>query len=410
VSTTGNGRREASDDEATIDEALRLMKPTPHVTEEVKAALATGLPGVSGSVTEIAQMSPLRLASRLMSLKGVAEDDDLMDVARELIASFKAMLGLDSAPSQPTGPLNVTVALEKRLGELTPRELLTRLAGDPGQFDDIAAALRATRLARQAGQDLWVIPGDGGGIDVARTVEYLEYLSRPGSIPQRLWPPRGGTRPATLEAIFGRETRLVLNPFTSQAFSGFDEWGNDWNALPETVHLAMLWAAAAGHRNLPPVPDARRLTDDLFAERRPAYLREIIEDFEEARRRDPQLAGMTRYFTEETAAGLSAGQARPRRTEDDYRKLLLGAAQGHKDVMSGGIRLGPVVIRSFEAMSGGAVLDGTIVLGNSSDMSGGLRGTAYVPHGVSISAMSGRDDLTVYVRSYAGLTSQAGLA
>ncbi len=405
---TDNDQR-GTGDEATIDEALRLMKPTAHVTEPVKAALATELPGISGSVTEIAGMSPLRLATRLIGLEGVAEDD-LMDVARELIASFKKMLGLDSAPAQPQGPLNVTVALQKRLDELTPRELLTRLAGDPSQFDDIAAALRATRLVRQAGQDLWVIPGDGGGVDVAATAEYLEYLSRPGSIPQRLWPPRGGARPAALEAVFGRETRLMLNPFTGQAFSGYDEWGNDWNALPEAVHLAMLWAVATSHRNLPPVPDARRLTDDLFAEKRPAYLREIIEDFEEARRHDPQLASMSRYFTEETAAGMTTAQARPRRTEEDYRNLLLNAAQGHKSTMSGGIRLGPVVIRSFDAMSGGAVLDDTIVLGSSSVMSGGLSGTAYVPRGVSISAMSGGDNLTVYVRSYEDLARQAGLA
>lgn len=74
-------RREAGD-EATIDEALRLMKPTVHVTEEVKAALATELPGISGSVAEIARMSPLRLASRLIGTEGV-EEDDLMDVARE---------------------------------------------------------------------------------------------------------------------------------------------------------------------------------------------------------------------------------------------------------------------------------------------------------------------------------------
>jgi hypothetical protein len=128
--------RHGPGDEATIDEALRLMEPTAHVTEPVKAALATELPGISGSVTEIAGMSPL--ASRLIGmeavtgLEGVAEDD-LMDIARDLIAGFKAMLGLDTAPAQPQGPLNVTVAIEKRLDELTPRELLTRLAGDPSR-------------------------------------------------------------------------------------------------------------------------------------------------------------------------------------------------------------------------------------------------------------------------------------
>jgi hypothetical protein len=395
-------------DEATIDEALRLMKPTPHVTPEVKAALATELPGIADSVTEIARMSPLRLASKLIGTEGVAEDD-LMDVARELIAAFRAMLGLDSAPPQPQGPLNMTVQVEKRLGELTARELLGHLVADPGQFDDVAEALRATRLVRHAGQSPWAIPGLGGGLDVTATAEYLEYLSRPGSIPQRLWPPRGGTRPETLESAFGREARLMVNPFTGQTFAGFDEWGNDWNELPETDHLAMRWAVATGHRNLPPVPDARRLTDDLFAKKRPAYLREITEDFTEARRHDPQLAAMSRYFTGETATGLAAAQARPRRSEEDYLKLLLGAAQGDRTSMSGDIRLGATVVESFKTMSGDVVLNGTVVLRGGSTMSGDLKGTCYVPRGVTISTISGDDRLDVYVRSYADLARQAGL-
>jgi hypothetical protein len=397
------------DDEATIDEALRLMKPTPHVTPDVKAALATQLPGIADSVTEIANMTPLRLARRLMGMQGV-EEYDLMDVARELIAAFKGLLGLPSAPSQPQAPLNVTVQVEKRLNELTARELLARLAADPGQFDDIAAALRATRQVQRAGTSPWAVPGASGNLDVARTAEYLDYLSRPGSIPQRTWPPRGGTRPETLESVFGREARMMLNPFTGQMFSGLDEWGNDWNDLPEADHLAMLWAVAAGHRNLPSVPDARRLTDDLFARKRPAYLQEIAEDFEEARRHDPQLAAMTRYFTQDAAAGPAAAQTRPRHTEDEYRTVLLGAARARQDLMSGSVRLGPVVVKSFSTMSGSVHLDGTIVLGSSETMSGSLHGTAYVPRGVTISTMSGSDRLAVYEKSYADLARQAGLA
>jgi hypothetical protein len=404
----GKDQREPTD-EATIDEALRLMKPTIHVTLEVKAALATELPGIADSVAEVARMRPLRLASRLIGLQDVQEDD-LMDVAADLIASFRKMLGEDAAPPQPPGPLNVTVAVEKRLDELTARELLARLAADPGEFDDIAEALRATRQVRAAGQSPWAVPGLGGGLDVAATAEYLEYLSKPGSIPQRLWPPRGGARPETLESVFGREARLMVNPFTGQAFSGFDEWGNDWNELPEADHLAMLWAVATGHRNLPPVPDARRLTDDLFARKRPAYLREIAEDFAEARRHDPQLAAMSRYFTGEAAAGLATAQAQSRRTEEDYRQLLFGAAQAHRSAVNGSIRLGPVVIESFSASNGSVHLDGTVVLGSSGAANGSLHGTAYVPRGVRITAANGSDRLTVYARSYADLARQAGLA
>lgn len=399
--------RHENADEATIDEALRLMKPTVILTEEVKAALAGQLPAISDSVADIARMSPLRLASRLIGMQN-AEEDDLLDIARELIAAFRAMLGPD--PSRPQEPVHVTVTAEKRLSDLTARELLELLASDPGQLDDIAPVLRQTRQVRAAGESPWAVPDTDGNLDVAATMDYLGYLSRPGSIPQRLWPPRGGTRPGTLESVLGRETRLMLNPFTGQAFSGLDEYGNDWGTLPEAVHLAMLWAVATGHRNLPPVPDARRLTDDLFARRQPAYVREITEDFEAARRRDPQLASMTRYFTGEAAAGLTGAQARPRRTEQDWRRMLLDAAQSHRSSMSGDIRLGGTVIQSFRTMSGDVVLDGTIVLDGGSTMSGDLRGTAYVPRGARISTMSGDDRLDVYERSWEDLARQAGLS
>jgi hypothetical protein len=61
-------------------------------------------------------------------------------------------------------------------------------------------------------------------------------------------------------------------------------------------------------------------------------------------------------------------------------------------------------------MSGDVVLDGTIVLGGGSTMSGDLRGTVYVPRGVSISTMSGGDHLAVHEKSWEDLARRAGLA
>jgi hypothetical protein len=241
-------------------------------------------------------------------------------------------------------------------------------------------------------------------------VKYLEHLSRPGGVAQRLWPPKDGERPETLEAVFSREARLMLNPFTGKAFSGLDEWGNDWTELAEADHLAMLWAVATGHRNLPPVIDARRLTDDLFEKKRPAYLREIIEDFGEARRRDPQLASVSRYFTQGTAAGLAAAQPPPRRTEEDYLNLLLGAAQASRNSAAGDVRLGETVIRSFRTAAGEVALRGTIVLSSSGTVAGNLSGTAYVPRGVTISTVAGSNRLDVYEKSYEDLARRAGLA
>jgi hypothetical protein len=206
--------------EATVDEALRLMKPTVHVTEPVKAALATELPGISDSVTEIAHMSPLRLASRLIGTRFV-DEDDLFDIAKDLIAGFQAMLGPQPEP------------------EAEPK-------------------------------------------------------------PQ-----------------------------------------------PEKPKAA-------------PAPEPR---------------------------------------TRQKSA----------RTEEEYRRLLLGSAQGRKSTMSGDIRLGATVIESFETMSGDVTLDGTIVLSGGSTMSGDLRGSAYMPRGARISTISGDDRLDVRVESYEELARLAGL-
>jgi hypothetical protein len=287
--------------------------------------------------------------------------------------------------------------------------LLTALAADPGQFDDIAAAIAGTRQVQQAGQHPWALATPAGTLDIDATAEYLAYLSRPGSIPQRMWL---GRRPATLGDIFGRDTLIMVNPFTGEMFSGLDAWGNDWRKLPDSAHLAMMWAVATAprHRNLPSGElNARQLTDDLFAKRQPAYIREIIEDFAEAQRRDPQLAAMSRYLTVADASGPGpASLPRPQRGVD-YRNMLLEAAQAPKNQFNGSVQLGPVVIRSFSATNGSAHLDGTIVLADSGATNGSLRGTAYVPPGVTITATNGSDRLSVYVESYERLARRAGL-
>ena len=191
------------EDEVSIDQALRLMKTTQIITETVKAGLAVELPGMSTpppTVGDLAAMRPLTLASRLIGLPDVPEES-LLDIARELIVSFRKMLDLDLAAP---GPIQVTVVQDKKLSEMNVRELLTALAADPGQFDDIAAAIAGTRQVQQAGQHPWALATPAGTLDVDATAEYLAYLSRPGSLPQRVWPPNAsGRRPTTLADIFG---------------------------------------------------------------------------------------------------------------------------------------------------------------------------------------------------------------
>jgi hypothetical protein len=68
------------------------------------------------------------------------------------------------------------------------------------------------------------------------------------------------------------------------------------------------------------------------------------------------------------------------------------------------------VIDWFSTMSGSVHLEETIVLGDSSTMSGSITGTAYVPRGVRFSTMSGSKHVTVHAKSYEDLARLAGLA
>lgn len=197
----------------SVDEALRLMKPTPRVTEEVKAALATELPGVCGSVAEVAGMSPLVLASRLIGMQFV-DEDDLVGIARDLVAAFRDMSGSGTAQAGDQAP---------------------------------AAAVKPPAEKKAA-------PGEAG-----------------------------------------------------------------------------------------------------------------------------------------------------------YRALLIAASTGREKSMSGTIRPGATVIGSFSTMSGSVHLEGTVVLEDSSTMSGDITGTAYVPAGVRFSTMSGSKRVTVHAMTWEALARQAKL-
>jgi hypothetical protein len=209
---------EATKPEATIDEALRLIRPGRHLTPEVIALLATELPGVSASVSEVAAMTPLRLAAKLIGMPSV-EEDHLMDIAREVIANFQALL----AQGQPAAPRAETPA--------------------------------------------------------------------------------------------------------------------------------------------PPPPPAARKAD----------------------------------------------APKGKLPEREYRALLHGAAQGRLRPMSGTVSKGPVVIQGFTGMSGTVKLNGTIILSDSSTMSGTVCGTAYAPPGVSVTTLSGDNDLDLRTESYEALCKRAGL-
>lgn len=209
--------------EVTVDEVLRLMKPTACVTEEIKAALASELPGGCPTVAGVCEMTPLRLAAKLIGTP-LVDEDALFDIARDLITAFREMSGASPAPEPEAAP------------------------------------------------------------------------------------------PA-------REVPQVPRPEVPPGFPGGKE-----------------------------------------------------------------------------------------RTEAEWRRLLREASTGGEKSMSGDIEPGKTVIDWFSTMSGDVHLDGTIVLGDSSTMSGDITGTAYVPRGVRFSTMSGGKHVTVQARSYEELAKLAGLA
>jgi len=341
----------------------------------------------------------------------------LLDFMREA-----ELIGLPNAtPVAPAQPMAVTVVMPTKRGDMGLGELFTELTEHPEDADELVALIGQQTSVQQANAKLrdsgeWAIPNEDGMLNVVETLEYVRHLAAKYTQPQRKW--KGQYWPTTLERALGRDQRIMLYPFATGAqdllLVGPDRFGNDWSKLSDNVHEAMIDAVTRHILSVNSETDIRRVTHELFSDELPAYLQEIVEDYEQHKARGLKVE---RYATPEQlrAAGLDVdpfGSRRPFGAEpehDDawYEARLREACGRAVDVGSGSENVSRCIVPFVSVRSGTATLSEVISLGGITVNSGGIYGTAWAPNGARVKANSGTLSRGVQTLSWKRLYAKA---
>lgn len=341
----------------------------------------------------------------------------LLDFMREA-----ELIGLpNAAPAAPAQPMAVTVVMPTKRTDMGLGELFTELTEHPEDADELVILINQQTAVQQANAKLrgsgeWAIPNEDGSLNVAETLEYVRHLAARYTQPQRKW--KGQYWPTTLERALGRDQRIMLYPFATGTqdllLVGPDRFGNDWSKLSDAVHEAIIDAVTRRILSVNTETDIRRVSHELFGDELPAYLREIVEDYEQRKARGLKIE---RYATAEQlrAAGLDLGTTGSRHPfggepehddawcEAQLRDIAL------RTINAGGSNVNKenCVLTTINSGGGNIRLTNVIVLGSVNSGGGNIRGTFYQAPGRSVNAGGGNDSSTSYNWSYKRLYTKA---
>jgi hypothetical protein len=341
----------------------------------------------------------------------------LLDFMREA-----ELIGLpNAAPAAPAQPMAVTVVMPTKRTDMGLGELFTELTEHPEDADELVILINQQTAVQQANAKLrgsgeWAIPNEDGSLNVAETLEYVRHLAARYTQPQRKW--KGQYWPTTLERALGRDQRIMLYPFATGTqdllLVGPDRFGNDWSKLSDAVHEAIIDAVTRRILSVNTETDIRRVSHELFGDELPAYLREIVEDYEQRKARGMKIE---RYATAEQlrAAGLDLGttgsrhpfEGEPEHDDAWYEAQLRDIAL--RTINSGGSNVNRenCVLTTINSGGGNIRLTNVIVLGSVNSGGGNIRGTFYQAPGRSVSAGGGNDSSASYNWSYKRLYAKA---
>jgi hypothetical protein len=341
----------------------------------------------------------------------------LLDFMREA-----ELIGLpNAAPAAPAQPMAVTVVMPTKRADMGLAELFKELTDHPEDSDELVTLIGQQLAVRQANDKLrgtgeWAIPNEDGTLNVTETLEYVRHLAAKHTQPQRKW--KGQYWPTTLERALGRDQRIMLYPFATDTrdllLVGPDRFGNDWSKLSDAVHEAIIDAVARRILSVNTETDIRRVTHELFSDELPAYLRDIVEDYEQRKARGVKVE---RYATAEQlrAAGLDADSfgsrrpfdAEPERDEAWYEAQLREIAL--RAINSGGSNVNRenCILTTINSGGGNIRLTNAIVLGSVNSGGGNIRGTFYQAPGRSVNAGGGNDTSVSYNWTYKRLYAKA---
>lgn len=250
---------------------------------------------------EIAAMKIFAIARDLAEVMPDGEyGNDDRAAAAEGLHALLDRFGFTSQQPAGAAPVNVKVDLPLSPDQMSVRDLLDLLAGEPGQYEEIRPYLSRhpqVQAAQQNTNGAWAIPGpDGRGLDPEATAQYITQVSRRHAAAQRRF---RGRRPVTLAAALGRSDRALIHPFTGRPVTGPDENGFDFGLLPAELHEALLWAEGTGHSVWPQNADPFTCCEEVFRETLPRRWALILEDYRDARAaEDPSTRVITRYWPE----------------------------------------------------------------------------------------------------------------
>lgn len=356
------------------------------------------------------------LAKQLSGMTGAFKvAGDLLDFMREA-----ELIGLPNAAA-PAAPQTVTVVMPKTRDNMGLAELFTELTEHPEDTDELIDLIRRQNAVVAAntklrGSEEWAIPNADNSLNVAETLEYIRHLASRHTQPQRKW--KSQYWPTTLERALGRDQRIMLYPFTNDPrellLVGPDKFGNDWSKLSDSVHEAVIAAVASGKLVVRSETDVRRTTHELFDETLPAYLQDLVEEYERDKARGLKVE---RYATPEQlrAAGLDDGSfgsrrpfgAEPERDDAWYEAQLREECGRAIDVGSGSDSASRCIVPYVSVRSGSAHLNEVISLGNVTVNSGNISGTGWAPNSATVHARTGTLSRGVQTLSWKKLYAKA---
>jgi len=393
-------------------EDLEVDNLSPEVLEKLTEKLG------ERSASELENMQKFQLV-RLLREEVLPDSSkqERSQIADVLIDSLQDMFRggtPTTAPAAPSGPIEVTVKQEKTLEQKTPRELLEDLVAasslsDSSRYEELLPYLMSSKLVKRADSTTkeWVIPDKDHKINIEATIEYLGYLIKEGAEPARTV---HGVRPITLGKALRIEVRTLIHPFKNKAWTPAPD--DKLSKIEPELHEALVFARCTGHENWSDSLDTFKAAEEVLQNPLPDRWRQILEDYQYAKENNPDsVRGISRYWSENNSYSQMEREVQHPKilTEQDYRELLYTHAQASRNQMSGSIRLGNILIRSFQTQGGSVHLRDTFVLEVSGTMGGSLNGTVYVPRGVYVYTMGGSNRLNTYERTYKELCQLAGL-
>lgn len=335
-------------------------------------------------------------------------------IAKELLAFLHGMYGSPASASATTQdkPLDVHVTLSKSPEQMTLKELLVLLNGDPTQYSDLLVYIQRSPQYHTAARRTvnCVVPAASGtGIDVEATLTYIAQLAKRGAHIQRHVQNR---RPTSLARAFKHDDRPLVNVFTQEPTNGPDAYGRDWGNLSSDFHEALVWARKTQHVGWPTGGDFFVLTGEVMEQKLNPRWQGILDDYLAAKaNEDPTTVGISRYYNVASRGSMTSlrneQSSAPVMTEQDYRQALYDIAEDYAHVRSSSLSKSNMVIRGFGVNSGSASLHNVIVLEDSHVNSGSLDGSILKHARATITVGSGTNGARILSRNWQQLYAEA---